>query len=111
MGHIDIAGEALQEGGDEGDDKNAGADEAQRSHDGTGQSPELMADEGGDVDGDDAGGTLADGVVVHQLLLGGPAMLLPDHTLHPAQHGIAAAKAPRAHLGKGAVDFPKTQVD
>ena len=64
----------------------------------------------GGVDGDDAGGALADGVIVHQLLLCRPAVLLHDHPLDKAQHGISAAEAHRAHFREDTIQFPKTQI-
>jgi hypothetical protein len=38
-------------------------------------------------------------------------VLLHNDALDNAQHGVAASKANRAHLGKDPVEFEKTQVD
>ena len=53
------------------------------------------------VDGDDAGGTLADGKVIGQLLIGGPALVLHHLPLQDRQHGIAAAEGHDPHLSEG----------
>ena len=61
----------------------------------------LIADEGGGIDGDDAGGTLADGVVVGELLLTAPALFVHDLLLEDGQHGRPAPKGEGADFGKG----------
>ena len=74
---------------------------AQGGRDAADDAPALLADKRGGVHGDDAGGTLADGKVIGQLLIGGPALVLHHLPLQDRQHGIAAAEGHDPHLGEG----------
>ena len=90
-----------EEGGDDGDNYQAGEHHTQGGNGPPQVAPVFLPDEGGGVDGDDAGGALADGKVVGELLLGGPALLLHHLPLEDGEHGIASAEGAHAHLGKG----------
>ena len=76
--HVGKVGDEPRQGCD---DHQAGEHHAQRGEDAAPDAPLLLTDEGGGVDGDDAGGALADGEIVRQLLVGGPALVLHHLTL------------------------------
>lgn len=101
VGHSGQVGEAAEEEGDDCDDQDAGADDAQGGHDATGNPLVLVADKGGGVHSDDPGGTLANGEVVGKLLLGGPPLLLHYIPLEDGQHGVAAPEGAGAGAEEG----------
>ena len=82
------------------DNDQRGKHDAQRGNNAAQNTLALLADKGGGIDGDDARRTLADGEIVRQLLVGGPALVLHHLTLQDGQHSHAAAKGHDAHLGK-----------
>ena len=99
-------GEAVNDAGQHRDNEKGGEHDAQRGHDAAHDAPLLLPHEGGGIDGDDARGTLADSEIVHQLLIGDPAFVLPHLPLEDGQHGHAAAECHDAHLGEGKEQFP-----
>ena len=93
-------GEIPQKGSNEGDDDHGGKHHAQGGNDAAGDPLTLAAHKGGGVHGDDAGGTLADGKIVRQFVLGAPAPLVHHLPLEDGKHGVAAAEGAYAHLGE-----------
>ena len=93
--------------GDDRDDEDGGGDDPQGGQNAPGQPLIPIADEGGGVHGDDTGGTLADGVVIGQVRVGGPVLFLHDLPLENGQHSIAAAKGAHADLGEGKIQVPQ----
>ena len=61
----------------------------------------LIADKGGGIDCDYTGRALADGIIIHQLVLSSPAAVFNDLPLEQGQHGIATAKRAYTDAGKG----------
>ena len=94
-------GEAAEKCGDEGDDDEGREHQAQGGDAAAGAAPVLVSHKGGRVHGNDAGGALADGKVVGELLLGGPALLLHHLALEDGEHGVAAAEGADPDLGEG----------
>ena len=94
-------GEVGQEGGDDGDDDQAGEDHAEGGDDAAQDALFHVAHKGGRVDGDDAGGALADGVVVGQFGLGGPFLFLHHFSLEQGEHGQTATEGADANFGEG----------
>ena len=60
----------------------------------------AVPDEHGDVDGDDAGKTLAQGVVIHNGFFIHPLVVLDDFPPQNRQHGVTAAEGHGAHAEK-----------
>ena len=67
---------------------------------------DLIADEGGRVHRDDAGGALPHRVVVHQLFRACPAVPVHDLPFQDGDHGIAAAEGHDADPGEGQKELP-----
>ena len=89
-----------------GDDDDRDDDERRENHacgrgDRAGNAAQAIADERRGIDRDDTRRALADGVVVHQLVLSRPAALFYDLALQDRQHGVAAAEGAHAYLRKG----------
>ena len=101
MAHPGIVSHVGEKGGDDPDDDQAGEDQTQGGRDAAGDALLLCPHKGGGVDGDDAGGALAHGVVVSQLRLGGPALAVHHLPLENGEHGVAAPEGTHADLGKG----------
>ena len=101
MLHPSQMGEAVDDACQCGDDDQRWEHNAQRGHDAADNTGLLLPYEGGGVYSDDAGGALADGKIVHQLLVCSPALVLHDLALEDGQHGHTAAEGHDAHLGKG----------
>jgi len=82
------------------DNNNRRCNDAERGKDSADNTLALIADKGCRVDGNDARRTLADGEIVHQLLLGRPLALVHNLALQNRQHGVAAAEGEAADLGE-----------
>ena len=93
--------EVLDESGDNGDDHQGRRDDTQSRHDPAGDAAGLLSHKGRGIYRNDAGGTLSDGIIIHQLFIGAPAPLFHHFPLQHGQHGIAAAKGQAADAGKG----------
>ena len=65
------------------------------------QAPSLVADVGGGIDGDGAGGGLRDGRHVQKLLLLQPAPLGDEFVFQQGDHGVAAAEGEETDLEHG----------
>ena len=94
-------GEVGQEGGDDGDDDQAGEDHAEGGDDAAQDALFHVAHKGGRVDGDDTGGTLADGIIVRQFGFSSPLLFLHDLSLEQREHGQTAAEGADADFGEG----------
>ena len=99
--------EVLQEGGDHHNDHQGREHQPKGSHRPPGNARLTAAHKGGGVDGDDAGGALAHGVVVRQLALGGPLFVLHQLPLEDGQHGIASAEGTHPDPGEGQEQIDK----
>ena len=87
-----VTGEVLQKGSDYHQKQQGDSNKTQSGNDTAKKSLTLIADEGGYVDGNDAGGTLTDGIVIRQFLIGYPAKLIYELVSQQRKHGIAAAE-------------------
>ena len=94
-------GELLNERSDDRDDDERGENHACGRGDRAGNAAQAVADERRGIDRDDARRALADGVIVHQLVLSRPTALFYDLALQDRQHGVAAAEGAHAYLRKG----------
>ena len=101
MGNPGQMGEGRDDPSQQGDDDERRKHQPQGGDDATRYAFVLLADEGGGVHRDDAGGTLSDGEIVRQLLLGGPALVLHHLPLEDGQHSVAAAEGHDPYLRKG----------
>ena len=99
--HHGVLGEAGEEHGDDGYDYEARQGRGEAGHEAAERTLAVLADEGRGVDHDDAGQALGHGVVVHDLLVGRPAVVLDDVALQYGQHGVAAAEGEAADLHEG----------
>ena len=92
---------------DEGDNDNGREHDAERGDHAADGSGELIPDKCRGVDGDDAGGALADGVIIHQLLFRCPAVTIHDLPLQNGDHGVAAAEGHGPDARKGQEQLPQ----
>ena len=83
-------GKVSQKCGDQCDDDDGRRDHAERSCDSADNATIFIAHEGSCVDGNDAGSTLPDRKIIHQLILGCPVMFFHDLPLEHGQHGVAS---------------------
>ena len=101
---IGVVLEAGEEERDDGNDDDAGGDHAQSGGHTAGNPAAAVPDEHGDVDGDDAGKTLAQGVVIHNGFFIHPLVVLDDFPPQNRQHGVTAAEGHGAHAEKQGVE-------
>ena len=94
-------GEGRDQAGQGRDDDERGEHHAQGGDNAAGDPALLLTDKGSRVNGDDAGRTLANGIIVAQLILGGPVLFLHDLPLQNGQHGHASAEGHYADLREG----------
>ena len=93
-----------QEGSDYQNDGDGHREESQGSDDAAGNAGLLVAHKGGDIDGNDAGGTLADGKVIHDFLGSNPVPVIHQLPLQEGQHGVSAAEIHRSDFQEGDVE-------
>ena len=100
MDHHRIIGKVLQKGGDDANNDHGRENDADGGDDTADNALAFCADKGCGVDGDNAGGALADCVVVGEFFFGGPAAVVDQLTLEDRQHRIAAAEGQSAESGE-----------
>lgn len=68
---------------------------------------EFEANERGNVDGDHAGRDLADGIVIHEVVLSRPVAVLDNFSLKNRQDGVPSAEGDGAAFGEDEEKFQK----
>ena len=107
IGHVFVGHEGLQKIGDGKNNNKRGQDNTESCAGRAKHASFFVANVGGHVDGDGAGGGFCNGDDLRQLIIDDPSELFNDLLADLRDHGITAAKGKGADLKIGPKELPK----